>query len=86
MQRNVLYMGEMRVCIANRYGLHGPGIESRCGRDFPEPFRLAQEITQPLIQWVPGLFPGGKAVTHLLWRRGYRKSRAIHLLPLWGFI
>jgi hypothetical protein len=29
------------VGIATRYGLDGPGIESRCGRDFPHPFRPA---------------------------------------------
>ena len=50
------------VGIATRYGLYGPGIESRWRRDFPHPSRLALEPTQPLIQWVPGLFPGGKAV------------------------
>ena len=27
------------VSIATRYGLDGPGIESRWGRDFPHPFR-----------------------------------------------
>ena len=47
--------------IANRYGLDGPGIESRWGRDFPHLFRPALGPTQPPIQWVPGLFPGGKA-------------------------
>jgi hypothetical protein len=49
------------VGIATRYGLDGPGIESPWGRDFPHPFRPAMEPTQPPIQWVPGLFPGGKA-------------------------
>jgi len=29
------------VGIATRYGLDGPGIESRCGRDFPHPPRPA---------------------------------------------
>jgi hypothetical protein len=27
------------VAVATRYGLDGPGIESRCGRDFPHPSR-----------------------------------------------
>ena len=49
------------IRIATRYGLDGPGIESRLGRDFSQPSRLALGPTQPSIQWVPGLFPWGKA-------------------------
>jgi hypothetical protein len=48
------------VGIATRYGLDGPGIESRWGRDFLQPSRPALGPTQTPIQWVPGLFPGGK--------------------------
>jgi hypothetical protein len=44
-----------------RYGLDGPGIESRCEQNFLQPFKPALWPTQPPIQWVPGLFPGGKA-------------------------
>jgi hypothetical protein len=53
------YMGRDRsVIIANRYGLDGPGIKSRCGRDYSHPSRLALGPTQPPVQWVPGLFLG----------------------------
>jgi hypothetical protein len=48
------------VGIATRYGLDGPGIEYRWGRNFPYPSRPALEPTQPPVQWIPGLFPGGK--------------------------
>jgi hypothetical protein len=42
------------VGIATRYGLDGPGIESRWGRDFPHPSRPALGPTQLSIQRVPG--------------------------------
>ena len=42
------------VGIATRYGLDGPGIESRWGRDFPHLSRPALGPTQPPSQWVPG--------------------------------
>jgi len=49
------------VSIANRYGLDGPGIASRRGRDFPLPSRPDLRPTRPPTQRVPGLFPGSKA-------------------------
>ena len=48
------------VGIATRYGLVGPGIESRWGRGFPHPSRPALRPTQPPVQWVPGLSWGVK--------------------------
>jgi hypothetical protein len=47
-------------CIVSRYGLDGPGIESLWGRNFPHPSRQAPGSTQPPVQWVLGLFYGGK--------------------------
>ena len=47
--------------IATRYGLDGQEIECRWGRDFPHLSTPALGPTQPLIQWVPGVFTGGKA-------------------------
>jgi hypothetical protein len=55
------------VVIATRYGLDGPGIESRCGREFPYPSRPVVGLTQPPIQWVPDIFPGSKAVAAWRW-------------------
>jgi hypothetical protein len=56
------------VGIVTRYGLDGPGIESRWRRDFQHPSRPALGPTQPPIQWVPRLFPGvkrpGRGVDH----------------------
>ena len=42
------------IGIATNYGLEGPGIEARWGRDFPHLPRPALGPTQPPIQWVPG--------------------------------
>ena len=46
------------VGIATRYGLDGPGIESRWGRDFPHPSRPTLGPTQQPVQWVPGFYWG----------------------------
>jgi len=50
------WMGRDRaVGINTGYGLDGPRIESRWGRDFPHPSGPALGPTQPPIQWELGL-------------------------------
>ena len=49
------------VGIATRYGLDGPGIESRWGRDFPYLSRPALGPTHAFYTIGTGSFPGGKA-------------------------
>jgi hypothetical protein len=48
------------VGIATGYGLDGPGIESRWGRDFLHLSEPALGTTQPPVQWVPGPSRGRK--------------------------
>ena len=40
--------------IATGYGLDGPVIESRWGKDFSHKFRPTMGPTQPPVQCVPG--------------------------------
>ena len=46
------------IGIATRYGLDGPGIIFRWGRDFPHPSRTTLAPTQPLIKCVQILARG----------------------------
>jgi hypothetical protein len=55
------YVASMVVGIVTLHGLDGPRIQSRWGRDFPHPSRLAVGPTLLPVQWIPGLFPEGKA-------------------------
>jgi hypothetical protein len=48
------------VGIATRYGLDGPGVESRWGRDFSQQSTPNLGTTQPGMQRVSSLFPGVK--------------------------
>jgi len=52
MKINVWYSRVKWAGIATRYGLDGPGIEPRWGRDFPHPSRPALGHIQPPIQGV----------------------------------
>ena len=48
------------VGVATRYGLDGPGIEFRWGRDFPHLPKPVLRSTDSIIVFVPGLFLGGR--------------------------
>ena len=76
------------VGIATDYGLDGPGIESRWGRDFP-PVQTGSGAHASSSTMGTGSFPGVKCgrgvllTTHPLLASRSWKSRAIPLPPLW---
>jgi hypothetical protein len=47
-------------CSVYRHGLDVPAIDIRWGPHFPHASRPGLGPTQPPVQWVPGLFSGGK--------------------------
>jgi hypothetical protein len=60
---------ERSVGIATRYGLDDPGIESRCGRNFPRPSREALGSPSLLYngyRFFPGVKRPGRVVDHQL--------------------
>jgi hypothetical protein len=59
--------------IATRYGLEGPGFESRWGRDFPHPYRPA---LGPNRVSFPVVMRPGRATDHTLPSRAEVKVRA----------
>jgi hypothetical protein len=81
---HILWPGSA-VGIATRYGLEGPVVESRWGRDFPHPGAHPASCTIGI-----GFFlrvKSGWNVTltpHPILVPWSRKSRAIPLLPLWA--
>jgi len=62
------------VGIATRYGLEGPGIESRWGRDFPHPSRSFLGAHPASYTMGTGSFPGVK-------RPGRSVDHPLHLAP-----
>jgi hypothetical protein len=59
--RNIFVDQHSVVGIATRYGLEGPGIQSRWGRNFPYPSRPALQSCQPPVKLVTDIFALGKA-------------------------
>jgi hypothetical protein len=55
----VLFRGPVSVgCIATGYGLDGPGIGSRCGRDFSAPVQTGPGAHPASCTMGTGSFPG----------------------------
>jgi len=55
------------VGIATRYGLESRVSNPSGGQNWPHPSWPALAHTQPAVQWIPGLFSGGKAAGSWWW-------------------
>ena len=55
------------VDVGTLHVLEGPGISFQLSQDPPHLLRPSQGPNLTALQWVPGLFPGGKAAG--AWRR-----------------
>ena len=81
------------ACVATRYGLDGPGIESQWARDISHPSRPALRLTQAPTSWVPGLSPEvkqlGPGVDHPPPTSSAEVKERVELYrysPLWAFV
>jgi hypothetical protein len=54
-----IQVGRVAQSVATGYGLDGPGIETRWGRDFPHLSITSLGPTQPLVNGYR-VFPGGR--------------------------
>jgi len=79
----------MNFHILDQFGrnLYGPGIESRLGRDFQNPFRPALGPTQSPVHCVLGHVPGIKAggawrLPHTLSSAEFKDRVEFYLYPL----
>jgi hypothetical protein len=81
-----LYVGGWNcvTAIATSYGLDGSGFETRWGRDFPYPFRLAPRSTQPPVPRVPAHIPALSTRSHLASK--LKKNITVYLILLWAFV
>ena len=84
---------ESSVGRGPRYGLDGPGINSRLGGGiFSAPVQTGPGAHPTSYTIGTGSFLVGKAAEAWRWppnpihRQGQKKSRVIHLLPLWAFV
>jgi hypothetical protein len=71
------------ISVATRYGLDSPVERMPVGQDFQLKSRPALRPIQPPMQWVPGLFPGGKAAEAWLWPLTPSKVEAEERLELY---